>query len=317
MKKSICLLLCLLLIATLSGCGGQKATDRLKIVATVLPEYDWIINLTKGCDKVDVTLISDKGVDMHSFQPSAEDVFNIASADLMVYTGGRSDKWVEDALKNPQNENMIKLNLIEELNKVGGGRYVHHSHKDDEDCHDPVDEHIWLSLKNAKLFCSEITNRLTYLDPEGKELYEENLKAYLKELEALDSSYEETVAKGKRDTLIFADRFPFIYLLEDYGIKHFAAFEGCSADSVADFDTVFGLAENIDRLDIDTLLITDNVGVDLAKSVIENTKAKNARILSLNSMQTTTLSEAQKGSSYIKIMSDNLEIIKKALESGR
>ncbi len=320
MKRFLIGLICLFVALTgLCGCGETEKTDsgKIKIVATIFPQYDWVKQLAKGNENnLEIILLSKKGVDVHSFQPSAEDVLNILDCDLIIYAGGESDEWVGDALKNATNENMQRLSLLDVLKEEGETHS--HTHEEDKNDHSGtedmiIDEHTWLSLKNAEIFCQEIGEKLIALDPKNKEIYQKNLNEYLNALSNLDEEYSSAVKSAKKDTLVFADRFPFIYLMADYNINYLAAFDGCSTETAADFDTVFSLANEIDRLELNAVLTTDNGNEKLAQKVIENTKGKNQEILSLNSMQTVTLEDSQNGLDYLSVMEENLTVIKKAL----
>ena len=322
MKKLLCILLTLvLLVGSLSGCGNKNDNEgKISIVTTVFPIYDWVVSLLG--DRVDgasVTMLLDSGVDLHSYQPTVDDLVTISSCDLFIYVGGESDEWVEDALSKASNKDMQVINLVEALGEGAkeeeavNGEEHHHDHEGDEHHHE-VDEHVWLSLKNAKLFCRAITDKLSVIDADGKDAYEGNYAAYAEKLDTLDAGFKSAVDSAAVKTLVFADRFPFRYLVDDYGIDYFAAFSGCSAETEASFETIAFLAGKIDELGLKSVLTIEGSDSSIAKTVIEATAAKNAQILTMDSMQSSTSEDVKKGVTYLSGMEKNLDVFKNALK---
>ena len=176
------------------------------------------------------------------------------------------------------------------------------------------DEHVWLSLRNAELECQEIEKQLSALDPENQQIYEENLNSYLAKLQELDGKYQDVVNNSTMHTLLFADRFPFRYMVDDYGLDYYAAFVGCSAETEASFETITFLAGKIDELGLHTVLTIEKSDQKIARTVIENTKNKDQQILALDSMQSTTSEDVKNGTTYLSTMDSNLEILKQALK---
>ena len=308
MKKFITLLLIAVLsVCALSGCGNSKSSEstngkKLKVVTTIFPEYDWVMQiLGDKADKADVTMLLDKGVDLHSYQPSTADISKISEADVFIYVGGESDEWVKDVLKQAKNKNLKVINLMdvigdkakEEEVKEGMQAEDEHDHDKDKDHgekhdqdkehdHDKdepeYDEHVWLSLKNAKIFTKKISDVLSEVDKDNAKTYKANYKNYAKKLDELDKKYAEAVSSAKVKTLVFGDRFPFRYLVNDYGLDYYAAFVGCSAESEASFETVTFLAKKIDELGLKHILTIEGKNHKIAKAVIENTKNKSQKI---------------------------------------
>lgn len=310
------MLILIISVTGLCACGGTaEKTEGLQIVCTVFPYYDWVRNLTKDVEGVNITLLLNSGTDLHSYQPAAKDIVTISSADIFIYTDGTSDKWVNDVLRTSQNEETVLLpmmtNLPEEsLFCVEAIGEEEHHHEDEEHNH-ASDEHIWLSLKNAMKLTEIIKNTLCDLDTENSGKYTANFTAYFSELEKLDKAYKETIDGCTKDTVIFADRFPFIYLVNDYGLSYHAAFSGCSAESEASFETVKRLADEVDSLGLSHILITETSDGSVANTVKDSTRDKNQEILVLNALQSVT--KEQLSASYIGVMTENLAILKKAL----
>ena len=335
--------LCLALVMTvglLAGCGKQNepaASDetRLRVVTTIFPEYDWVREiLGDKADNAEVTMLLDNGVDLHSYQPTADDIVKISECDLFIYVGGESDDWVDDALKNAANENRKVIHLLEALGErvkteevVEGMQEEKHDHDhdhEDADEHDDAkehdheeeaeyDEHVWLSLKNAQTLCSAISGVLQQIDPDNKDTYAANASAYIKKLSALDADYQAAVNAATRKTVLFGDRFPFRYLAEDYGLRYYAAFAGCSAESEASFETISFLAGKVDELNLPCVLTIEGVQHKIAETIVRNTAAKNQKVLTMDSMQSTTSKDAANGTTYLSVMERNLSVLKEAL----
>ena len=507
MKKIFTLFLVLAMAVSLfTGCGKKNATengetdsDKLSVVTTIFPEYDWVKEiLGDKAESTDLTMLLDNGVDLHSYQPTADDIVKISDCDLFVYVGGESDKWVDDALKEATNKDMKVIDLLEVLGdsvkteetvegmqetehahdhskevstfedhevqdrslsdwagswqsaypfaldgtlddafaamaeegemtadeyktyyqngyktditniniegdhiaftyedgkKVGSdykyiGYYIQnwstgtkaamyrfeavdrtsgapvciefndhmiesaapehfhirmsnesfdaivdpekswptffpadmtgedlceHMEGHGHDHEEEADEHVWLSLKNAKTLVTAIADALQELDPDNKDTYTANASAYIEKLSALDGAYQSAVGGAARKTVLFGDRFPFRYLVDDYGLSYYAAFAGCSAESEASFETVSFLAKKVDELKLPCVLTIEGKNHKIAETIVENTAEKNQKILTMDSMQSTTSEDVANGTTYLSVMEQNLSMLKEAL----
>lgn len=333
MKKIITLMLvAVLAVCALSGCGTSKSGEdtkdkKIKIVTTIFPEYDWVMQiLGDKADKADVTMLLDKGVDLHSYQPSTADIAKISEADIFIYVGGESDEWVEDVLKEAKNKNLKVINLMDVMGDKAKEEEVKEGMQEEEEEHAEeakdgkeeeeveYDEHVWLSLKNAKIFTKKIADVLSEVDKDDAKTYQANYESYAKKLDDLDKKYADAVASAKNKTLVFGDRFPFRYLVNDYGLDYYAAFVGCSAESEASFETVTFLAKKIDELGLGNVLTIEGKNHKIAKTVVDNTKNKDQKVLTMDSMQSTTSKDVKDGATYLGIMEKNLEVLKEALK---
>lgn len=325
MKKMLTKIAAVLMSAfMLTACAGQGSvnalagsSDKLQIVTTIFPEYDWVMQILgdKAAD-ADVTMLLDNGVDLHSYQPTAEDILKIAGCDVFIYVGGESDEWVEDALAEAVNKDMIVINLLEVLgDSVKEEEVVEGMQEEDEHEEEEVeyDEHVWLSLKNASVLCDAITDALSKADADNAAVYQANNEAYKAQLSALDAQYKEVVESAAFDTLLFGDRFPFRYLTDDYNLNYYAAFVGCSAESEASFETIVFLADKTDELGLNSIMIIESSDGKIAQTIRDNTEDKNQEIYVLDSMQSVTSDDVKNGVTYLSIMTDNLEVLKKAL----
>ncbi len=188
------------------------------------------------------------------------------------------------------------------------GHEGHHHHEDEKD------EHVWLSLKNAKILSAAICDALCDVNPKDASAYKANLASYVAKLDSLDSKYSAAVKAGRINTLLFGDRFPFRYLVDDYGLKYFAAFTGCSAESEASFKTVVFLSQKMNELGLNYVLKIESGNGKIAKTIISTSKNKKAKVLTMDSMQSTTAKQIKKGETYLKAMERNLEVLKTALK---
>lgn len=328
-----------LMCAGLSACNTPKTNnDKLEIVTTIFPEYDWTREiLGKNPANAEVTMLLDNGIDLHSYQPSAQDLIKISDCDLFIYVGGESDEWVERALEQSTNKDMVVINLLESLGdkvkeeevKEGMEGHDHdhdhegedHDHEEEEHDHDhdheeepEYDEHVWLSLKNAAAICETIEKGIEKIDPTNAETYKSNLTSYKAKLNALDADYKKAVESSAIKTLVFGDRFPFRYMVDDYGLDYYAAFVGCSAETEASFETIVFLAGKVDELGLHCVLTIEGNDHRIAETVVANTSAKNQKILTMDSLQSTTSADVKKGVNYLSVMTGNLNTLKEALK---
>ena len=376
------------LAVSFSACGNAGAVDAaaeagekdtIQIVTTIFPEYDWVnAVLGEEAEHAEVRMLLDNGVDLHSYQPSAQDILAISTCDLFIYVGGESDVWVKDALAEASNQDMIVIDLMESLGEqvkeeelVEGMEEGHdhdhehegeedhghgeehegeeghgheeehegeegHGHEEEhegeegheheaehegeeghehEDGEEPeYDEHVWLSLRNASVFCEDIADALAQIDTAHADAYHANAAEYAKKLAALDQRYQSSVDQAACRTLLFADRFPFRYLTDDYDLDYYAAFAGCSAETEASFETVLFLAGKVDELGLHTILTIESSDGKMAQTVKEATAAKDQQILILDSMQSITSADAAAGVSYLSVMEKNLAVLQQALQ---
>ena len=331
MKKITALLALLMLGGALAGCGKQNdtnKTDKLSIVTTIFPEYDWVRTvLGDKADNAEVTMLLDNGIDLHSYQPTADDIVKISDCDLFLYVGGESDGWVDDALKNATNKNMKVINLLDVLGDsvkteevVEGMQETEHDHDHDHskevstfEDEEEKDEHVWLSLKNAEVFVNAISKSLQELDPDNRDTYAANAAAYIEKLSALDGEYQAAVDAATYKTVLFGDRFPFRYLVDDYGLSYYAAFVGCSAETEASFETVSFLAKKVDELKLPCVLTIEGAQHKIAETIVRNTAEKNQKVLTMDSLQSTSSKDVANGTTYLSVMEKNLSVLKEAL----
>mgnify|MGYP001655178191 CR=1 FL=1 len=325
-------------------------SNKISIVCTTFPQYDWVKNiLGEEAERFNVTLLLDNGVDMHSYQPAVKDIATAGSSDLFIYVGGESDTWVEDALKEAKNKDLKAINLMETLDnfvkeeEVVEGmqeerKSLGHSHeksskekqeqtqkeshensqeingqKEAADEEPEYDEHIWLSIRNAEIMVKNIEKAIEQFDSDNAKVYQNNAENYIKKLDTLDKQYANTIQNAKYKAILFGDRFPFRYMADDYDLKYYAAFAGCSAETMAGFETVTFLAKKADELQLPVILTIENSDGRIAEAVKSNTTKKNQKILAMNSLQSVTKEQLADGITYLQVMQENLSVLSEAL----
>lgn len=348
-NRAIALLFLVFLGLFISGCGKDNTKlqalidndGKYHIICSTFPLYDWTRNIVgNNSDRISVSLLVDDGCDVHSYQATAVDVAAISSCDLLIFAGGESEKWVKEAALGAENKEQIVLELLDVLGdkalEEDASQIImaeeEHSHDDEEkgnhdEAHDvnhneaydedhdlEYDEHIWLSLKNAMLLCQEIKNAVTKLDANNAAIYESNYTDYAEKLMLLESLYERAL-EGKSDkTVLFADRFPFRYLFEDYNLTYYAAFSGCSAETEASFEVITSLAGKMDLEKISSVMILEKSSDKIANTVIASSNQKDSKVLVMDSMQSVSRSDMLSGVNYLDVMKNNLETLKLALD---
>lgn len=190
-----------------------------------------------------------------------------------------------------------------------------HDHDEDEEHEheEEKDEHVWLSLRNAETLCDAISDALQQIDPDNKDTYAANSSAYIEKLSALDADYQAAVDAAAYKTVLFGDRFPFRYMVDDYGLSYYAAFVGCSAETEASFETISFLAKKVDELKLPCVLTIEGAQHKIAETIVQNTAEKNQKVLTMDSMQSTTSKDVANGTTYLSVMEKNLSVLKEAL----
>lgn len=320
-KLFICLVSVILVLTCFSSCTNTPDTnvnstdisssgDGLTIVTTIFPIYDWVKNIT-GTDS-NLLYLDENGIDLHSFEPTANDIITLSKADIFICIGGVSDEWVDNAVRSSGNRDLTVLKLMEVTGvleeETVEGMETDHEHEDTDITE--YDEHVWLSLKKAQTAVENITDVLCDLDSDNAESYRSNARKYISQLIKLDAEFDFAITSATGNTLLFADRFPFRYLIEDYQLEYYAAFPGCSAESEASFETMTFLIEKTKELQLEHIIVLEGSDGKIASTVSAETGAK---ILTINSCQSVTKNDVTNGATYISIMKSNLSIIKEAL----
>lgn len=327
------------LIITMScftACSASaESDDKLTVVTTIFPPYDFVREIAG--DDVDIVLLVKPGSEVHGFDPTLEDIAAICSADLFIYTGGESDQWAGAVLELAESEHMpvraiamtdmvatVDEELVEGMQSDEHDHEHEHDHDSDhehehEHDHDSeheheeepeTDEHVWTSLRNAQIIVDDIANELCGLAPEKSELFRANADDYIARLDELDKRYCEVMERASRNTLVFAERFPFRYLAEDYSLDYFAAFPGCASDCEPSLATIAFLAEKIESEDIPVVFYIEFSKQEVSGAI---SKATGAKQLELHSCHNLTREEFARGETYLSLMTKNLSVLQEAL----
>lgn len=301
---------------SLCGCNSTaKNEETLTIVATVYPSYDFALQLTEQFDlQCDVKLLLTPGGESHSYEPSPSDVAAIQSCDVFLYIGGASETWVEYLLESTRKDK-ISVRLMDYVTPIA----TTHDHEEDAQEHDHAhedadiaeyDEHIWTSPKNAAAMVSAIAEQIAVASPENAETCAANEKALCDALNVLDGEYRALADAAADKPLVFGDRFPFLYLAEEYGFSYEAAFSGCSGDTDASAATLSALIATVKEQNIHTVFYLENSSQKIADAICEATGAKTAMLHSCNNV---TREEFESGKHFQTFMEENLAAIKEAL----
>ena len=324
LKHCAILLVCLTLLtgvtALLAGCvstaGPTLADDgKITVVCTNFAGYDLARGLVNnyrksgGEGEVSLVLLGKDGQDMHSYEPTAADIITVSTADILISVG--AEQWLDATVASSENKNLLRVSMMEVCDTLEGEHDHDHGHDhgtDGEACAlIGTDEHVWLSVENAILINRAIEEALCKADPENAYVWEPCGEAYRAELTALWGEYTAMMGEAVRHTVVIADRYPFAYLFRDLGLECVAAFPGCSSETSASFATQTLLIEKTKEMELPFIFVMEGSDGKVAATVAAETGAE---ILTLNSMQVVTNRET----TYIQIMKQNLENLKKALQ---
>lgn len=299
MKKTLILLLFSILLCSCSNNMQKPPHDKIKITTTIFPQYDFSRQIAK--ELADVSMLLPVGGESHTFEPTPKDIIKIENSDIFIYTGGESDKWIEDILSNINNPN-LKILCLTDICDTLNEEHSHNVHT--------IDEHVWTSPLNAIKISEEITNVLSEIDSKNSSIYISNFKSYKEELLILDKNFREIKNNAKRNLLVFGDRFPFKYLTEEYGFEYLSAFPGCAEDTEPDIKTIKSLIDTVIKKDIPIVFYTDFSNHKIADTISEETGAE---LLVMRSCHTVTEEELENNITYIDLMMQNTKNLKEAL----
>lgn len=310
MKKIFAFLFSVLLLFAVYGCDTAKTkveNDRLTIVTTIFPPYDFAKNIAG--ENADVVQLLYAGAESHTYEPTPKDIIEIGEADLFIYAGGESDTWIKDTLLSGELKGVNALAMMDVVTpyKDEHEESDHHEREHEEQ---EYDEHVWTSPKNAVLICQAISDQLCKIDEKNAQTYRDNAYEYINKLENLDRDLREITSNAKRKTLIFGDRFPFLYLAREYGLEYYSAFPGCAEEAEPSAATVSSLRKKVLEEEIPVVFYIEFSTQKIADVICEGTKAKK---LLLHSCHNITKKEKEEGVSYINLMEQNIKNLTEAL----
>lgn len=322
------LLLCCLLAFSLGACSAfevySEGEGELNVLCTTFAPFDFA--RVVGGDRVTVSLLQDSGADLHNYTPTAATLKAISDADVFIFIGGTSDHaWIDKTVDAAGNKSLSTLCLLDHITPIfaemendwtdhhgeGHGDDHDHDHSHDHEGHDHTsDEHIWTSVRNAEIMVQEIRDIFIEKDPEGRDTYEKNAAAYIASLRTLDKEFEALADALADKPLLFADRFPFVYLLHDYHISYIAAFSGCSSEVNAGFDTQIHLINTVKEKGIDFIVTIEGGDKHLAEAIKAETSC---RIITLDSLQSVSRKDVEAGKTYLDTMKKNAKALREVL----
>ncbi len=338
---SIVLLLTLSLALSLAGCSLFARTpaagipeDKISIVATIFPQYDFARAIVG--DKADLAMLVSPGAEIHSYDPSPADIIKIKDSDVFIYVGGESEVWVDTILSSMDTSGMKLVRLMDSITPVeeeivegmqedehehgsegkeeheGEGHEDEEKHEDEKDHEeDPeYDEHIWTSPKNAVLMINAIAEAICGADPDNAAAYRQNAAVYVEDIEKLDKEIREIVDAAGKKLVVFGDRFPFRYFTDEFGLEYRAAFNGCSTESEASAATIAHLIKTVKENGLSHVFYIELSNQNIARSISEQTGAET---LLLHSCQTVSRDEFEAGATYLSIMEQNAQNLRKGL----
>lgn len=318
MKKFFAAMLAAVMIITIfsacakSGNSSNDSSDKLKIISTIFPSYDFARQV--GGENVNVTMLLKPGTESHTYDPTPQDIIKIQDCDLFIYVGGESDEWVNDILNSNDRKPKKIIALMDCVDKVEEEivEGMEEDGEDEEGEGDTIeyDEHVWTSPVNASKISNKIADALKELDPKNEKNYEKNRLSYSRELSALDSSFKKTVDNSERKLIVFGDRFPFRYLADEYGLSYYAAFPGCSSETEPSASTISFLINKVKEKNIPVVFTIEFSNGKVADTICEDTGAKK---LELHSCHNVTQDEFDNGVTYVSLMQQNVKNLGEAL----
>lgn len=322
-KKMISMVLLCSLVFCLAGCGSMESSKedgRLKVVATVFAEYDFLKNIAG--DKIDLSMLLLPGADSHSFDPTPKDMMKVQEADLFVTIGGESDAWADTIIESIDHDvQTIKLmDCVDEVleEEIVEGMEEEHDHEESSDAEEghehaeekEFDEHVWTSPKNAIQIVEKLSEKLCSMDKANAKDYQQNTVSYVKKLEELDQKFAEVVQQAKRREIVVADKFPFRYFADAYDLKYYAAFPGCSTQTGASAETIAFLIEKVKEDKIPVVFHMELSSEAMCNTICSETGAKKAQ---LNAVHNVSKIDFEKGVGYLDLMEENIEVLNEAL----
>lgn len=318
LKRLFSLLLAgMMLLGGLSGCSAPAEQEEgLSVVATIFPQYDFARQVMGGDDNL--TMLLRPGQEVHSYEPTPQDIIAIQNCDLFIYVGGESDAWIEDVLDGMDTSNMVILSLMdvvdpleEDTENVLENPEEHDHQEDGTHLHEEeYDEHVWTSPKNAMLITQAICDALCEIDPDNAGQYQANTADYLTQLEELDAAFREVIGDAQRDTLFFGDRFPLLYFVREYGLNYYAAFPGCASDTEPSAATVAKLIDLVREEAAPVVYQIELSNGNIARSIADSS---GARVETFYTCHNITADDFNAGETYLSLMQRNVDSLKEAL----
>jgi zinc transport system substrate-binding protein len=291
--------------------GTQQKTDngKLNVSVTSFTAYDFVRQIAG--DKVNLTFLLNPGEEMHSYDPNPQDLSTIQNSDLFIYIGGETEVWAEEILETLDVSDVKVLRLMDTVNLEEEQEVDGAEEEEEEEEEGAFDEHIWTSPANSIKMLQSISNELIALDAENEDTYKTNNAKYIEEIKDVQSEIRKIVDDRVRDRLVFGDRMPMQYFLNEFGLTASAAFNGCSTETEPSSRTIAYLVDKVREENIPVVLYIELGQGQVAKTIAEETGAETMQIQSLHNISKTDFDNNE---TYVSLMTRNLEVLKKALQ---
>ena len=318
---------------------------KYSVVSTSFPGYDFARAVTKNTN-ISTKMLVKPGAETHTYEPTPQDIIDIKNADMFIYVGGDSDTWVKKILKDVDTKKTHVVKLVDLVSTVNeeivegmededehDHEYDHdhdhdhddhdhdhdhnHDHKHDHDGHDhddhdeeegaEIDEHVWTSPKKAMEIVKKIAEVASEIDTDEKTKINDNAEKYVAEIAQVDKDLHQAI-DGKISEIVVADRFPFRYFADEFGLKYAAAFSGCSEQTEASAKTISFLINKVKQDKVKKIYKIELSNGKIAETVSKDTGAE---VLELHSAHNVTADDFSKGVTYVDLMKRNLAALSK------
>ena len=293
----------------LNGCSINNNNNKLTIIASSFPGYDFARAITKDSNNIEVKMLLNPGTEMHNYEPTPQDIIKINNSKMFIYVGGDSDEWINDIIGDIDTSKTKLVKLMDLVNVVEE-EHVKGMEVEDEEEETEYDEHVWTSPKNAITIINKIKDIIIDIDKDNQNLYENNALKYINKLNVIDNEIKNIVNNGIRKEIIIGDRFPFRYFTDEYNLSYYAAFPGCSEQTEASAKTISFLIDKVKNDNIPVVFHIELSKGNIAKTISEETGAK---VLEFNSAHNISQKDFDRGVTYIDIMNNNIKALKEAL----
>lgn len=304
------LIIGILILMTYSN-DNKNSNEKLNIAVTNFATYDFVRQIAG--DNVNLTFLLGPGIDSHSYEPTTKDLITIQEADMFIYIGGELERWVDKVLETSDLSNVECIclkNMVElkQEKEVDGAEHEHHDEHDEEFAYN---EHIWTSPANAKIMIEKIAEKISEKDLDNKNFYITNAENYNEEITKLQKDIQDIVDNKVRNRLVFGDKMPMQYFLDEFGLEASAAFNGCSTETEPSSTTLTYLIEKVKEEKIPVVLY-----IELSTGQVANTIAEEAGVetMQIQTLHNVSKDDFENGETYVSLMRRNLDVLRKALQ---
>ncbi len=301
LKKWAVLLLSLITIISFSSCSSNNQTygesEETKIQVSVtfnaMKEFVYAV----GQDKVEISTIIPDGTEAHSFEPKAQDLAALSTADIFVYNGLGMESWADDAIESANNEKLIVVKASDGVDTITN------TDAEEVEEHGQYDPHTWLSLKCAEIEVENIKDALVEADPDNKDYYEENCSNYISQLESLFNEYYEKFKSVEKKSFV-TGHAAFAYLCRDFGLEQNSV-ENVFAEGEPSAQQLVELVNYCRENNVTTIFSEEMVSTEISQTLADEVGANVDTIY--------TIANNEDDKTYLERMSENLSKIYESL----